>query len=159
MNYIQEMRSIIGNRPLLLVGTSVIAVKDETILLQRRADTGSWGYPGGYLELGETPEESAKREFHEETGLIANSLDLYGVFAGKNRHFTYPNGHEVYCTDVVYTCYDFLPSGNTHDDEVLEVKWFPFDGLPRDIAPSVRDVIVKYISGMQDEDQTEQERT
>ncbi len=145
LNYVKEMRSIIGNSPLLLVGTSVIAIQAETILLQRRADTGSWGYPGGYLELGETPEESAGREFHEETGLIANSLALYGVFAGETRHFTYPNGHEVYCTDVVYTCYDFSPSGKTHDDEVLELKWFPFDALPNDIAPSVKDVIEQYI--------------
>ncbi len=150
MNYIKEMRLIIGNRPLLLVGTSVIAVKDGMILLQKRADTGAWGYPGGYLELGETPEESAKRELLEETGLIANKLALYGVFAGENRHFTYPNGHEVYCTDVVYTCYDFSPSGSTHDEEVLEVRWFSFDDLPADIAPSTKDVIVQFISEYHD---------
>lgn len=40
MNYIKEMRDIIGNTPLLLVGTSVIAVKDKMILLQKRADIG-----------------------------------------------------------------------------------------------------------------------
>ena len=146
MDYITNMRSMIGNRPLLLVGTSVIAVQEEAILLQRRADTGSWAYPGGYMEPGETPEESASREFLEETGLIANSLNLYGVFAGETRHFTYPNGHEVYCTDIVYTCYDFEPSGQTHDDEVLELKWFPFHALPADIAPWVRDIIEKYIA-------------
>src|SRR5690554_1364069 len=101
MTYIETMRAIIGNRPLLLVGTSTIVVKDKMILLQRRADTVDWGYPGGYLELGETTEESAKRELYEETGLIAERLILYGVFAGETRHFTYPNGDEVYCTDVV----------------------------------------------------------
>ena len=74
LNYIKEMRKLIGNKPLLLVGTSVIAVKDEMILLQKRADNGLWGYPGGYLEIGETPEESAKREFYEETGLIAEDF-------------------------------------------------------------------------------------
>lgn len=146
MCYIKEMRAIIGDRPLLLVGTSVIAVKNGMIFLQRRADTGDWGYPGGYLELGETPEESAKREFHEETGMIANELNLYGVFAGEARHFTYPNGHEVYCTDIVYTCYDCSPSGSTHDEEVLEVRWFPFEALPPNIAPSLNDVIEQYIA-------------
>ena len=107
--YIKEMRELIGNRPLLLVGTSVIAYRDGMILLQKRADNGEWGYPGGYLELGETVEESAQREFLEETGLIANRLELYGVFSGRDKHIVYPNGHEVYCVDVVFTCRDFSP--------------------------------------------------
>ena len=145
MSYILDMRSIIGNRPLLLVGTSVIAVKDGEILLQKRADNGLWGYPGGYLELGETPEESAKREFLEETGLIAKEIQLYEVFAGENRHYTYPNGHEVYVTDIVYTCYDFHESGYSHDDEVLEVKWFPANSLPDNIAPNIKDIIEKFV--------------
>lgn len=150
MNYIKEMRAIIGNRPLLLVGTSVIAVKNGMILLQKRADTGVWGYPGGYMEVGETPEESAKREFREETGLIANKLTLYGVFAGENRHFTYPNGHEVYCTDIVYTCYDFSQSDGTHDDEVLEIKWFPIHELPENIGSTLKDVLEKFVSEQND---------
>ncbi len=144
MTYIQEMRSIIGNKPLLLVATSIIAVRDEKVLLQQRADNGLWGYPGGYLELGETPEESAKREFLEETGLIAHEIQLYGVFAGEKRHFTYPNGHEVYVTDVVYTCHDFSESGYSHDDEVLEVKWFPLNALPDNLTPSLKDILEKF---------------
>lgn len=149
MSYIQEMRRIIGRRALLLVGTSVIAVQNGKILLQLRADSGEWGYPGGYLEPGETPEESAKREFLEETGLIANSLNLYGVFAGESRHFAYPNGDEVYVVDVVYTCTDFSPSGGTHDGEVLELRWFPFAQLPAEISPPVRDIIQQFIGEQQ----------
>jgi len=63
MSYIQEMRRIIGRRALLLVGTSVIAVQNGKILLQLRADSGEWGYPGGYLEPGETPEEAQRGSF------------------------------------------------------------------------------------------------
>jgi 8-oxo-dGTP pyrophosphatase MutT (NUDIX family) len=146
MSYIEQMRKLIGNRALLLVGTSVIVVKDEMILLQKRADTGDWGYPGGYLEPGETPEEAAARELLEETGLSANNLQLYGVFAGENRHFTYPNGHEVYVVDVVYICSDFTPSGVSPDDEVLEVRWFPFSDLPEQISPPVKDIIEGFIA-------------
>lgn len=94
------------------------------------------------MEIGQMPEESA---------FIANELNLYGVFAGENRHYTYPNGHEVYCTDIVYTCYDFSQSGSTHDDEVVEVKWFPFNNLPNCIASSVKDIIEKFILEYNDE--------
>lgn len=145
MDYIKVIRELIGDRPLLLVGTSVIAIRNDMILLQKRADIGVWGYPGGYMEIGETTEESAKREFKEETGLIANDIKLYGVFAGENRHYTYPNGHEVYCTDIVYTCFDFSQSANEHDDEVTEVKWFPLNNLPKDLASSQKDIIEKFI--------------
>jgi 8-oxo-dGTP pyrophosphatase MutT (NUDIX family) len=102
MSYIEQMRKLIGNRALLLVGTSVIVVQDEMI--------------------------------------------LYGVFAGENRHFTYPNGHEVYVVDVVYICSDFTPSGVSPDDEVLEVRWFPFSDLPEQISPPVKDIIEGFIA-------------
>lgn len=146
MGYIMEMRAIIGNKPLMIVGTSVIAYKDGSILLQKRADNGQWGYPGGCMEMGEDTEASAKREFEEETGMIANNLKLYGVFAGERRHYFYPNGHEVYITDVVYTCSDFKESGHTHDDEVLDVKWFSIYDLPENITYTTRDIIEKFVS-------------
>ena len=34
----------------------------------RRVDDGTWSWPGGRIEDGETPERAARREFHEETG-------------------------------------------------------------------------------------------
>ena len=145
MDYIKEMRTLIGNRPLLLVTGSVIAIKDDRILLQQRADNGMWAYPGGYMEIGESPEESAKREFHEETGHIANRLKLYGVFAGEKRHFSYPNGHEVYITDVVYTCVDFQETDDGHDEEVLAVKWFRMNALPDNLAEPVKDILQAFV--------------
>ena len=136
---------MIGNKPLLLVGSSVIAIKNDQILLQKRVDRGCWGYPGGYMELGETPEETAKREFFEETGLKVNSLKLYGVFAGKNRHHIYPNGNEVYITDVVYVCDEFSTTENQHDNEVLELRWFGINNIPENLSPTIKDILLGFI--------------
>ena len=33
-----------------------------------RRDEGAWGIPKGLIEPGETPEQAARREFHEEMG-------------------------------------------------------------------------------------------
>ena len=66
-----------------------------TILLQKRSDNHCWGYAGGSVELDEVVEDAAKRELFEETGLIAEKLELFGVFSGKETHYVYPNGDEL----------------------------------------------------------------
>lgn len=38
----------------------------------------SWEFPMGFIEMGETPDEAAKRELEEETGLIPTSLTYLG---------------------------------------------------------------------------------
>lgn len=83
-DYILELRKIVGHRPLLQVGASVIIEnKEGKILLQKRKDNHCWGYAGGSVELNENVEDAAKRELFEETGLTANSLELFGVFSEK----------------------------------------------------------------------------
>src|SRR4051794_11791210 len=56
--------------------------EDKLILIRRGIEPGYglWGYPGGFLELGETVEEGAIRETLEETGFeieIGRSVGIY----------------------------------------------------------------------------------
>jgi ADP-ribose pyrophosphatase YjhB (NUDIX family) len=83
MGYIEDLREIIGTRPLILVG-AVVGVIDEQgkILLQKRPE-GIWGLPGGLLELGESAEDAGRREVFEETGVEIGQLQLVNVFSGK----------------------------------------------------------------------------
>ena len=67
MGYIEELRKVVGTRPLILVGSAIIILNDkQVLLLQYRSDTYDWGVPGGAMELGETTEETARRELFEE---------------------------------------------------------------------------------------------
>ena len=53
---------------------------DDRVLLLQRADDGTWGLPGGWVEPGESPAEAAVRETREETGLdveLAGLVDVY----------------------------------------------------------------------------------
>ena len=59
-DYIRSMRALVGHRPILQVGASVIPV-NEAVLLERRTDNHLWGYPGGSVELDEVVEDAARR--------------------------------------------------------------------------------------------------
>ena len=59
------------------VGVAVVFLNDGKILLGKRKNShgeGLWATPGGYVELGETCENAAKREAYEETGLLVHAL-------------------------------------------------------------------------------------
>jgi 8-oxo-dGTP pyrophosphatase MutT (NUDIX family) len=70
---------------LYALSTVVYAERDEEILLLQRAEgsamAGQWFLPGGMVEAGELPEEGARRELLEESGLeIDGPLELVGCY-------------------------------------------------------------------------------
>lgn len=144
-NYIADLRKRIGNMPIIMVGASVI-VEDAQgkILLQQRTDNLCWGYAGGALELGETTEAAAKRELLEETGLLAEEMELFGVFSGKDFHHVYPNGDEVYIVDVVYLCRKYTGALKAQDGEVERLRFFSAGELPENISPPVKPVLKEW---------------
>jgi len=132
-DYIKTMREKIGHDRLLFVGTGVYVYNDGKVLLQRRRDNLCWACHGGAVEVGEKVEDATKRELLEETGLIANGLELLGVFSGEEMLYTYPNGDEVYIIGICYVCKDFSGELLEETDEVLELRWFDIDDLPKEI--------------------------
>ncbi len=56
--------------------TAVIPDGEGRILLDRRADDGRWGLPGGWLGSGESPEAGVVREVAEETGFAVEVVRL-----------------------------------------------------------------------------------
>lgn len=61
----------------LRIGVGVIVRRGTKVLVGLRRGShgaGSWALPGGHLDGGETPEECARREVREETGLEIDAL-------------------------------------------------------------------------------------
>jgi len=114
-------------------------------LLQQRKDNKCWGYPGGKIEVGEIVEDAAKREIYEETGLLVNSMNLFGVFSGPELHHIYPDGNEVDIIDIVYTSDDFYGELIAQEEEVDDLKWFHYNNIPIDLCPPIRTPLLKFI--------------
>ena len=145
-SYIMDLRKIVGHRPLLQVGASVIVVDEENrVLLQLRSDNHCWGYAGGSVELDEPVEEAAKRELFEETGLIAQELELFGVFSGKDTHYVYPNGDEVSNIDIVYICRKYTGSLICQEGEVDKLKFFNPNELPDNIFEPIKKALYQWV--------------
>jgi len=134
-DYVKYIRERVGHDRVILVGVNVWVYRENRVLLQRRKDNSCWASHGGYLDIGENVEDAARRELTEETGLIANKLELLGVFSGESMMYTYPNGDEVCVVGISYICNDFSGELLPEKDEVSELRWFDIDDLPKDITP------------------------
>lgn len=65
------------------LASSAILERDGRYLLVRRANPPSadmYAFPGGRAEIGETPAETAVREFHEETGILPRNPRLFETY-------------------------------------------------------------------------------
>ena len=142
MGYIMDLRKYVGHSPLIMTSACVLLLNEKKqILLQKRADNGFWGYPGGSMELGESFEECARREALEETGLECLNLIYFTHKSGKEMHYIYPNGDEVYIAEIVFLCDQYQGELKAQESEVFEQRFFDLDKLPENISPINKDVL------------------
>ncbi len=128
-NYIKWIRSKVGHEKIILVfaGGCIFNEKGQ-VLLQRRGDTNLWGFPGGAIELGETPEKAAIRETKEETGLDVEVGKIIGVYTDSD--MKYASGDEAHSIVIAYELN--AVSGELFCDnvETKELKYFSLDEKP-----------------------------
>jgi ADP-ribose pyrophosphatase YjhB (NUDIX family) len=146
--YLKNLRKIVGTLPILVCGASVIVINAKgEILLQLRKDNHHWGYPGGSVDINERVEDAAKRELFEETGIIANTLELFGVFSGEELYYIYPHGDEISNVDIVYLCKNFTGEIKADKTECLDVRFFALDEIPENISPPCRPALERFCWG------------
>jgi ADP-ribose pyrophosphatase YjhB (NUDIX family) len=123
-----------------LVGPEVLIIRDSH---------DHWALPKGRLEEGETTEQAARRETHEETGLSALKLtaDL------GTTDFWFEDKWEVvgervhkFVTYFLYELVDYQPVVTSVDEHVTEHKWIAVDELPAAVSyTSLKPVVAEAI--------------
>jgi 8-oxo-dGTP diphosphatase len=129
-----------------LVGVGGFIHRDGRVLLiKRRFDPnkGKWSLPGGLLELGEDPEEAAKREVREETGL---EVSVEGLFQVANEVIRDDAGKVKY--HFVLVDYLMTPLGDTIrlNEESEEFGWFePSAVYGLDTTKNTKLIVERYV--------------
>lgn len=93
----------------------------------REPAKGKLDIPGGFIEAGESAEDAVVREAEEETGLrvsvvayLGSFPDVYGDRAAPTLTFVYVVRREAGELQA--------------KDDVAELRWFPLDAVPDDLA-------------------------
>ncbi len=130
-----------------VVGVGGVVVRDEAVLLVRRAVeplAGRWSLPGGAIELGETLEEAVVRELREETGLAVRVLDLVDAFERVTRDDAGRLRYHYVLLD--YLC-EAVAGAEQADSDVSALAWARPEELDSyQLAPKTRSVIEKALA-------------
>ncbi len=126
----------------------ILVMRRGRVLLGRRRGSHGDGYyaaPGGHIEFGESFEQAARREVHEETGLDIADLRLLSV---GNYVFKREDGERHYI-DVDFVCEASIGEPQSMEPEKCHGwDWYDFDDLPQPLFLVTRRMIESLRSGV-----------
>lgn len=109
----------------LTTSAFIFAFRGDRLLMTRLAARG-WDIPGGHVEAGETPEETARRELYEEAAATAGTVRVLGydkfiVHAPAPEGYRYPHpiSYQLFYWGRVASLHPFVPT-----KEALERRLF-----------------------------------
>lgn len=129
-NYIKDLRKKIGHDPIFVPAVGAIIYKNGKILMQKRADDGTWATHGGAIEFGETLEQALERELKEEINVKPINPKFLGIYSGEKMYHEYPNKDKAYLTSIFFIVENYEGEPKIDEDEVLDLKWFDINEMP-----------------------------
>jgi mutator protein MutT len=127
-------------------GGLIFNENDEVAIIARHSRSGhlEWCLPKGHIEKGETPEETAVREVHEETGILGR---ITGSIATIDYWFTGDTTrvHKLVHHYVLEKVSGELSVEGDPDHEAEDAAWVKFDELNNVLSyPNERRIVWLY---------------
>jgi len=138
-SHLWQIRQLVGGALMLVPGAQVLLLDaDNRVLLQQRADDGTWALPAGACEENSTFASTAVTELREETGLVVDEADLvpFGCLSDPGVHIiTYPNGDVTHCFAMCFEARAWHGTLRPEPGEVQDLGFFALDALPAPTHP------------------------
>ncbi len=123
------------------VGVAVMVIKKGKVLLGCRKGahgTGTWAFPGGHLEFGESIDACAKREVLEETNLVVGNIRHQAftndIFIRENKHYA-----------TLFVRADYVAGEVTimEPDKCEQWAWFEWGDFPEPLFLSLENLLAQ----------------
>lgn len=131
----------------LTLGSRVMVVDGDKVLLVRHTYVPGWQFPGGGVSPGESLETAGARETLEETGYrVTGPMELFGLYHNKSR-VTDRDHVAFYVARHFEKAFDRKP-----DREIAEIGWFDRHSLPDKVTPATSQRIDEFFDGIERRD-------
>lgn len=129
------------------LASSAILIRNGRMLLIRRKNPPSldmYAFPGGRAEPGESPDQTALREFEEETGIAARDPTLFATY---DLHSENPGRHFHLSVFLVQADAEAIAEAR---DDAADAGWFTPDEIKAMNCPaSVLDCVDRLEQGLE----------
>jgi ADP-ribose pyrophosphatase YjhB (NUDIX family) len=122
--------------PIPTVDIIIEIVSKGIVLIKRKNPPYGWAIPGGFVDYGESLEETALREAKEETNLNVTLTKQFHTYSDPKRD---PRHHSI--STVFIAKAKGIPEAK---DDALEIGVFNQSNLPDEIAFDHRSILNDY---------------
>ena len=118
----------------VIVKTLIVNKEDEVLFVRRKKEDlkqahNKWEFPGGKIDFGEYPEQTAVREAKEESGYDIKVDFLLPKILSLKWESPEREAQQIL---ICYVCSLLGGKSTIPDHGVSEIKWFRLDKSPKD---------------------------